>query len=83
MFVFGRRSVLDPVSSDLLCVGKVYFLPIPLFLLRIIGVSMSGPRDAMHPRYYSHGPVFVCLCPSVTSRCSIETAGRIELVFGV
>jgi len=27
----------------------------------------------------SHGPVSVC--PSVTSRCSIETAERIELVF--
>jgi len=25
----------------------------------------------------------VCLCPSVTSRCSIETAERIELVFGM
>ena len=27
-----------------------------------------------------HGPVSVRLCPSVTSRCSIETAERIELV---
>jgi len=25
--------------------------------------------------------VRMCLCPSVTSRCSIETAERIELVF--
>ena len=25
----------------------------------------------------------VCLCPSVTSRCSIETDERIELVFGM
>jgi len=33
----------------------------------------------------SHGPVSVCLsvCLSVTSRCSIETDERIELVFGV
>jgi len=32
----------------------------------------------------SYGPVSVCvcLCPSVTSRCSIKTAERIELVFG-
>ena len=29
----------------------------------------------------SHGPVSVCL--SVTSRCSIETAEQIELVFGM
>ena len=29
----------------------------------------------------SYGPVSVCL--SVTSRCSIEVVGRIELVFGV
>jgi len=41
------------------------------------------PRDAMHPRYYSHGPVYVCVCPSVTSRCSIETVERIELVFSM
>jgi len=31
------------------------------------------PRDAMHPRYYSHGP---CVCLSVTSRCSTKTAKR-------
>jgi len=33
----------------------------------------------------SHGSVSVCVCvrPSVTSWCSIETAERIELVFGV
>ena len=30
---------------------------------------------------YSYGPVSVCL--SVTSRCSIEMDGRIELVFGM
>jgi len=43
------------------------------------------PRDAMHPRFRgtSHGPVSVCVCPSVTSRCSIETDERIELVFGM
>ena len=34
------------------------------------------PRDAIHPRYYSHGPVSVCLCLSVTSRCSTKTAKR-------
>jgi len=30
----------------------------------------------------SHGPVSVRLCPSVTSRCFIETDERIELGFG-
>ena len=30
----------------------------------------------------SHGPVSVCPRLSVTSRCSIETAERIWLVFG-
>ena len=35
------------------------------------------PRDAMRPRYTSHGSV------SVTSRCYIETVERIELVFGM
>ena len=36
------------------------------------------PRDAMHPRYYSHGPVSVCpsLRPFVTSRSSTKTAKR-------
>jgi len=34
------------------------------------------PRDAIHLRYYSHGPVSVCLCLSVTSRCSTKTAKR-------
>jgi len=34
------------------------------------------PRDAMHPRYYSHGPVSVSVCQSVsvTSRSSTKTA---------
>jgi len=31
----------------------------------------------------SHGPVSVCVCLSVTSRSSIETAERNELVFGM
>ena len=31
------------------------------------------PRDAVHPRGTSHEPVSVCPCPSVTSRCSVET----------
>ena len=40
------------------------------------------PRDAMHPRCTSHGPVCVCVClsvsvsVSVTSRCSTKTAKR-------
>ena len=34
------------------------------------------PRDAMLAR---HNAMFVCLCLSVTSRSSIETAERIEL----
>ena len=29
-----------------------------------------------------YGPVFACVCLSVTSGCSIEKAERIELVFG-
>jgi len=29
-----------------------------------------------------YGPVSVCVCLSVTSRCSIKMDGRIELVFG-
>jgi len=41
------------------------------------------PRDLMHLRYQP----WACVCPSlrlsVTSRCSIETAERIELVFGM
>jgi len=43
------------------------------------------PLDAMTARYYRYGLVSVCLsvclsvCMSVTSRCSMETAGRIEL----
>jgi len=42
--------------------------------------SLFLPRDAMHARYYRHGPVSVCLsvclCLSVTSRCSTKTAKR-------
>jgi len=34
-----------------------------------------------HVKATSYGPVSVCL--SVTSRCSIKTDGRIELVFGM
>jgi len=41
------------------------------------------PRDAMHPRYWPWVCVRVCVRLSVTSRCSIETVERIELVFGV
>jgi len=43
------------------------------------------PRDAMHPRYYSHGPVSVRVRVrlSVTSRSSTKTAERIALVFGM
>ena len=39
---------------------------------RVMGIFY--PRDAMLARY------FLCLSVSVTSRCSIETAGRIELI---
>jgi len=31
----------------------------------------------------SYGPVSACLCPSVTSRCSVETDGRNNLGFGM
>ena len=39
------------------------------------------PRDAMLARALAIWPC-VCVCLSVTSRCSIEMDGRIELVFG-
>jgi len=40
-------------------------------------------RATLCIRGTSHGPVSVCVCPSVTSRCSTKTVERIELVFGV
>ena len=46
----------------------------------VLKVRMSFYRATLCIRGTSHGPVSVCL--SVTSRCSIETAERIELVFG-
>jgi len=38
------------------------------------------PRDAMLARVLA---MFLCLCLSVTSRCSVEVIGRIKLVFGM
>ena len=49
-------------------------------------VSTTGHgfyRAMLCIRGTSHWPVSVCVCPSVTSRCSIETAERIEPVFGM
>ena len=40
--------------------------------------SFSYPRDAMLARVLA-----IALCPSVTSRCSVETDGWIELVFSM
>ena len=40
------------------------------------------PRDAMLARYLLLSCVCLSVRPSVTSRYSIETTGRIELVFG-
>ena len=39
------------------------------------------PRDAMHARYNQWACVCLSVCLSVTSRCSVEVVGRIELVF--
>ena len=52
----------------------------------LIGVQLffvNFYRAMLSIRGASHEPVSVCLsvCPSVTSRCSIETDERIELVF--
>ena len=41
------------------------------------------PRDAVHPRYWPWACVCLFVSLSVTSRCSVETAERIELVFGM
>ena len=41
------------------------------------------PRDAMLAPVYAVVPCPSVRRPSVTSRCCIETTGRIELVFGV
>ena len=41
------------------------------------------PRDAMLAQVYTnYGPVSMFVCLSVTSPCSVETVGRIVLVFG-
>ena len=44
-------------------------------------VSDGFYRAMLCMRSTSHGPVSVCM--SVTSRCSVEVVGRIELVFGM
>ena len=64
--------------------------------LRSTTTGLDGLRaclSSLQPQYFyramlcirgtSHGPVFVCLCPSVTSRSSTKTAERIGLVFGM
>jgi len=67
-----------------------------LFLFRFTGFASQNytPSLTLFTRaklcqrgYTSYGPVPVCaclsVCLSVTSWCSIEVVGRIELVFGV
>jgi len=41
------------------------------------------PRDAMLARVLAWPGVCLSVCLSITSRCSVETDGRIELVFGM
>jgi len=43
----------------------------------VSGSRVFYPRDSLLDCYICYCPVSVC--PSVTSRCSIETAGQIEL----
>jgi len=50
--------------------------PIQLHWYTILYGNSFLPRDAVHSRYYSHGPVSVCLPVSVTSRSSTKTAKR-------
>ena len=52
--------------------------------LRRVGVGHFYPRDATLARILAMARCqYVCLRLSVTSRCSIETAGRIELIIGM
>jgi len=48
-----------------------------------LGNTRSFYRAMLCIRGTSHGPVSVCVCPSVTSRSSTKTTERIELVFGM
>jgi len=78
----------------LLAVSKLFLTPIRQWIwliLLTLCVYMDGKVSVVFNRncFYramlsicriSHGPVSVSL--SVTSRCSIETAERIELIFG-
>jgi len=50
--------------------------PIQLHWYTILYGNSFLPRYAVHSRYYSHGPVSVCLPVSVTSRSSTKTAKR-------
>jgi len=47
---------------------------------RTVGLYPIYDREQFYPHYASRGPVLVCVCPSVTSRSSIETAEEIGLV---
>jgi len=56
-------------------------------LQKINVLSLEGKSDGVTDYYYtgagtSYDPVSVCLCLTVTRRCSNETAARIDLVFG-
>ena len=56
-------------------------------IARDVGVHFATVTSPVALGFYRAMPVsvYVCLsvCLSVTSRCSIETAERIELVFGM
>ena len=56
-------------------------MPLPLTVSCFSKIQIGFYRAMLCIRGTSHGPVSVCL--SVTSRSSVETAERIELVFGM
>ena len=53
-------------------------------LVPIALASRFYPRDAMLVRVLAMALCpCLCLCPSITSRCSVETNGQNNLVFGM
>jgi len=53
----------------------------PLYLLNQLTFDLNVYRAMLCIRGTSHGPVSVSVSVSVKSRCSIETDGRIKVVF--
>jgi len=53
-----------------------------MFSCDLLAIRYGSYHAMLCIRGTSHGPVSVRLCPSVTSRCFIETDERIELGFG-